>query len=82
MGLFEDDRFRGGTTVLLEYLAEMNSQHKTNTVVGGGDTEPAIQACYPKAAGNLRQISTGGGAMLAALAGETLPGFEVLDTRE
>lgn len=79
LGVFEDPRFRAGTSVCLRYLVEVTEEHETTTIVGGGDSEAAINECFPSANGVLSHISTGGGAMLAALAGETLHGIEMLD---
>jgi phosphoglycerate kinase len=79
LGRFEDARFRDGTTALLEYLVKVGRRYRTRTVVGGGETEATISTCCPRAAAALSHVSTGGGAMLAALAGQPLPGIEVLD---
>lgn len=46
------------------------------TVVGGGDSVAAAYQCG--AADQIQFLSTGGGAMLALLAGNTLPGLMVL----
>ena len=59
-----------------ESLAEIISETKANTIVGGGDTLASIEKL------NLNDkftfISTGGGAMLDFLVNETLPGIEAL----
>jgi len=77
LGHFEEPPFRDGTKALLEYLVNTRREYGTRTVAGGGDTEAAIRDCYPGA--ELTHISTGGGAMLAALANQPLPGIDVLD---
>ncbi|MCA9029702.1 MAG: phosphoglycerate kinase, partial [Planctomycetaceae bacterium] len=79
MGVFENARFRAGTSTCLQYLVDATKNHGAVTVAGGGDSEAAIEACLPEAAQVLSHISTGGGAMLAALAGEALPGIDMLD---
>lgn len=73
MGKFEDARFLEGTRVLARAIADSSAEK----VVGGGDTVAAIAKC------GLRLdafgfVSTGGGAMLAFLAGQQLPGLKAL----
>jgi phosphoglycerate kinase len=73
MGKFEDDRFEAGTRVLAEALAENGKA----VVVGGGDTVAALGK-FGIPLETFGFVSTGGGAMLAFLAGEQLPGLKVL----
>ena len=71
-GLFEDERYANGTYA----IARAVSNAEGFTVVGGGDTIEAIGKL-----GILDKfdfVSTGGGAMLAFLGGEKLPGLEAL----
>ena len=49
---------------------------KAKTIIGGGDTLPSIESAG--VANQFTLLSTGGGAMLAFLSGETLPGIEAL----
>lgn len=79
LGRFEDPRFAGGTEALLRYMVRITEETGAITVAGGGDSEGAIRACMPEAADRLSHVSTGGGAMLAALAGAPLYGVNVLD---
>lgn len=73
MGLFEDDRFAGGTIHILKTLSECTN---ALTIVGGGDTLTSIKdRKYLK---GISHVSTGGGAMLELLQYGTLPGIEVL----
>ncbi len=72
MGRFEDSRFMAGTKAVARAIAESGAM----TVIGGGDTISAVHSL-----GLLQKfsfISTGGGAMLAFLAGMQLPGLKAL----
>ncbi|MFO7944955.1 MAG: phosphoglycerate kinase [Anaerolineales bacterium] len=73
MGVFEFQNFAIGTF----RLAELLSESKATSIVGGGDSASAIRK-----AGLVNQvthISTGGGASLQMLQGEILPGLDALD---
>ena len=75
MGIFENPDFAGGTRAMAKALGEANRQDAT-TIVGGGDSVAAIvQSGY---ADKVTHVSTGGGAMLAALEGRTLPAVAAL----
>jgi phosphoglycerate kinase len=72
MGVFEIDAFAQGTTAVAKAVAEV----KGTTIIGGGDSIAAV-----KKAGvtdRVTHISTGGGASLEFLGGQTLPGVAVL----
>jgi phosphoglycerate kinase len=72
MGVFEIDEFARGTMAVATAVAEVRG----TTIIGGGDSIAAV-----KKAGvtdRITHISTGGGASLEFLAGETLPGVAVL----
>jgi phosphoglycerate kinase len=72
MGVFEIPDFAKGTVAVAKAVAEV----KGTTIVGGGDSIAAV-----KAAGvtdRITHISTGGGASLEFLGGQTLPGVAVL----
>lgn len=73
LGKFEDERFRTGTQRILEAIVR---NHQAIKVAGGGDTIAALN--YFKVFDKFDFVSTGGGAMLQFLAGEKLPGIEVL----
>ena len=75
LGVFELDQFGEGTRVLAEAIAAADAY----SVAGGGDTLAAIDK-YGVAEG-MSYRSTGGGAFLEYLAGETLPGVDVLERR-
>ncbi len=72
MGLFENPDFNQGTKAVAEGIAGS----KAVKTIGGGDTITAIDNMGLFAKFDF--ISTGGGAMLAFLAGEKLPGLAVL----
>lgn len=73
-GYTEVEAFRTGTRRLAQAIAARTG--KAVTVVGGGDTVPLLESLELADAFTL--LSTGGGAMLAYLAGEKLPGIEAL----
>ena len=75
LGVFELDQFGEGTRVLAGAIASAEAY----SVAGGGDTLAAIEK-YGVAEGMSYQ-STGGGAFLEYLAGETLPAVAVLEGR-
>jgi phosphoglycerate kinase len=72
-GKFEDQNYAKGTRALANAIIES----KAFSVVGGGETVEflAKQGMIEK----FSHVSTGGGAMLAYLSGEKLPGIEALD---
>ncbi len=72
MGLFENPQFADGTNKIAQAITESPA----TKIVGGGDTISAIDKM-----GLMNKfdfVSTGGGAMLAFLAGEELPGLKAL----
>lgn len=72
MGVFEDDRFAVGTLSVAETLAESDA----TSIIGGGDSAAAIREAHLEK--EITHISTGGGASLAYMSGEKLPGIEAL----
>lgn len=72
MGVFEIEAFAAGTIGVAKAVA---SVHGT-TIVGGGDSVAAVTRAG--VASRMTHISTGGGASLEFLAGETLPGVQAL----
>ncbi len=73
LGVFERPPFDAGTRALAEALARCSGF----TVIGGGETVAAARQAG--VAGRLGHVSTGGGAALELLAGQTLPGVAVLE---
>lgn len=76
MGVYEIDRFAGGTRAMAELLAGL----KAATIIGGGSTAEVVTEM--KLVDRMRFVSTGGGASLRFLGGETLPGMEALRNKE
>ncbi len=75
VGVFEIEKFAHGTLQIAEDLAEA-TEKGAYTLVGGGDSVAAVsQMGY---ADKVSYVSTGGGAMLEALEGKTLPGIAAI----
>jgi phosphoglycerate kinase len=72
-GVFEKPAFAAGTFAIAASLAASAAF----TVVGGGESVAAVQQAG--LAAKLSHVSTGGGAALEFLAGDTLPGVAVLE---
>lgn len=72
MGVFEMEKFQGGTKTVAAAVAEA-TQKGAFSLVGGGDSVAAVnQFGY---ADKVSYVSTGGGAMLEYFEGKTLPGI-------
>ena len=74
MGVFEIDKFAGGTRAVAQALTEVDGL----SVVGGGDSAAAVRILGFED-NQFGHISTGGGASLEYLEGKKLPGLEVLN---
>ncbi len=72
LGIFEKRGFKRGTFKVLEAMA--NSQ--AFTILGGGHIVAAAQAA--KVVDRIKHVSTGGGACISFLSGETMPVVELL----
>lgn len=75
LGVFEIDRFAGGTFS----LAQAAAASPATTIVGGGDSIAAVRRAG--VADRITHISTGGGASLEFLSGRKLPGVASLSDR-
>ena len=75
-GVFEFDNFIGGSKAIADPLAKATA-HGAFSLIGGGDSV----ACINKfgMADQVSYISTGGGALLEAIEGKTLPGVAAID---
>jgi phosphoglycerate kinase len=72
MGVFEIDAFADGTNAVAHAVAAV----KGTTIIGGGDSIAAVKKAG--IADRITHISTGGGASLEFLGGQTLPGVAAL----
>jgi len=72
MGVFEIDAFAAGTNAVARAVAAV----KGTTIIGGGDSIAAVKKAGM--ADRITHISTGGGASLEFLGGQTLPGVAAL----
>ena len=78
MGVFEEPPFDQGTIGVAHAVADAADRGAT-VIVGGGDSVAAVSKAG--VADRITHISTGGGATLEFLAGETLPGVAALTDR-
>ncbi len=74
LGKFEDPAYERGTKQVAKLIVKNKKAFK---IAGGGDTVFALAKFGLK--DKFDHISTGGGAMLAFLGGEELPGLKALD---
>ncbi|WP_448606214.1 phosphoglycerate kinase [Paenimyroides ceti] len=75
LGVFEMEKFSKGTVTLGNYIAEATS-NGTFSLVGGGDSVAAVKQFGLES--QMSYVSTGGGAMLEMLEGQTLPGIAAI----
>ncbi len=75
MGVFEKDAFASGTIDIAKAVADSGAI----SVIGGGDSAAAVAKAG--VASRITHISTGGGASLEFLAGQTLPGVAALNDK-
>lgn len=78
MGMFEEKPFDAGTLAIAEAVANATEKGAVS-IIGGGDSVAAVKQAG--LADRVTHISTGGGATLEFLAGDTLPGVAALDDK-
>jgi phosphoglycerate kinase len=77
MGLFEIGPFSNGTINIAKSMA-LAYWRGSKTLIGGGDTLEAMKRAGVSE-GEVSHVSTGGGSTLRFLAGNEMPGIEVLN---
>ncbi|MGZ8887020.1 MAG: phosphoglycerate kinase, partial [Nitrososphaeraceae archaeon] len=77
MGVFEIGLFRNGTNNIAKSMA-LAFWRGSKTIIGGGDTLDALKKAKVSEL-EVTHVSTGGGATLKFLAGDEMPGIEVLN---
>ncbi len=75
MGMFEEKPFDEGTLAVAAAVADA-TDHGAISIVGGGDSVAAVNQAGLDS--RISHISTGGGATLEFLSGDTLPGVAAL----
>ncbi|SEB64685.1 phosphoglycerate kinase [Maribacter dokdonensis] len=75
IGVFEMEKYAGGTIAAGNYIAEA-TKAGTFSLVGGGDSVAAVKQFGFE--DKVSYVSTGGGAMLESLEGKTLPGIAAI----
>jgi len=79
MGMFEHPPFDQGTRAVAQAVADASENNGATSIIGGGDSVAAI--VESGLANKITHISTGGGATLELLSGETLPGVAALSDK-
>lgn len=76
MGLIEEEKYKRGSLQLLEAIAQNKDAF---SLVGGGESTQLVEESGMM--DKISFVSTGGGAMLAYLGGEEMPGIDVLKSQ-
>ena len=77
MGVFEMDKFSGGTKYIADAIADATTRGSFS-LVGGGDSVAAVKKFNLQ--DKVSYVSTGGGAMLEYLEGKELPGIKAINS--
>ena len=75
LGKYEDPKFKNGTMAIAQIVAES----KCYSIVGGGDSVSAVNKSGK--ANMISHLSTGGGATMKLLEGNSLPCLDVIQER-
>ena len=75
VGVFEMERFSGGTIAIGNYV-DQATENGAFSLVGGGDSVAAVKQFGFEE--KVSYVSTGGGAMLESLEGKVLPGIAAI----
>lgn len=76
VGVFELENFAHGTGEIAKFVAQATQENGAFSLVGGGDSVAAVNKFG--LADKVSYVSTGGGAMLEAIEGKTLPGVAAI----
>ncbi len=68
-----------GSFAIANAIAEQTRAGKLESIIGGGDTVAALEACGVK--DDITYVSTGGGAFLEFIEGRVLPGIAILEDK-
>ncbi len=68
-----------GSFAIANAIAEQTRAGKLESIIGGGDTVAALEACGVK--DDITYVSTGGGAFLEFIEGRILPGVAILEDK-
>jgi phosphoglycerate kinase len=77
LGYSEIEKFSYGTVEILKLISKMTKEGKCFSLLGGGHLTTSIEEY--KIENNFSHISTSGGALIAYISGEKLPGLEALE---
>ena len=72
-GVFEFNNFANSTKAIVESIVKTTSNNDATSIIGGGDTAAAALTFAKKS--DFTWVSTGGGATLAVIQGDALPGL-------
>lgn len=80
LGVFEFPAFAPGTRTIAEEIAKLTQEDFLTSILGGGDTQAAIEQ-FGIDESQYTHVSTGGGATLELLEGKELPGVVALEDK-